>query len=213
VELILGEKREAPRPDCMFSRNPREIDLPLSKEGGAVSLCARNRVWVPKEKLSSYHPASTEILAPPEVTLLASWIAKRYTRAAWPDAFNVRLRPIEKKLDRLCKSQESRRISAILMMLVPPKEELPEGSSYQLAIWLTTSEESRMDQQASQDAEVFGQKLSALLQSCKGIVLSEWEVKSEADVSMADLRAFRRFDRDYRSIAPSPGGQMAPAES
>lgn len=211
VELILGRRRNVPRPDCQFGRNPREIDLPLMNTDGGVSMRICDRVFVSKDDLSAYRP-STTTLDPTDITLLATWIAKRYTRPAWPDAFNDRLRSVDNRLERLFKTETSRPITAILLMLDRPGEELSEGEDYDIAVWLTVSVESRMDGVASGQAASFEQRFIDIMKSCKGIKLREIEIRSEADVSLDDLRHFRRFDRDYRSIAPKPGGQLAPNE-
>ena len=211
VELILGQRRHAPRPDCPFGRNPRELDLLLTNEAGAVSFRIRDRVSVSKESLSAHRPSSA-MLDPVERRTLARWIAKRYTRPAWPDAFNERLGHVEDRLERLFKNEASIPISAILVMLDPPDEELPDGEDYQVAVWLTVEVGSQLDSVAAKRAATFEVRLAEILRSCAGINLREIETRSEADVSLDDLRHFRRFDRDYRSVAPKPGGKMAPSE-
>lgn len=211
VELILGRRRDATRPDCRFGRNPRELDLELEGRTDAVTFRIRERVSISKERLASHRPAPVA-LAPDDVALLAKWIAKRYTRPAWPDAFNERLRAVDARLERLFKSDAGIPITSILLMLDRPDDELPEGEPYRLAAWLTVSADSLMNDVASKRAQEFERRFKEILDDCDDIELQEIEVRSEDDVTMADLREFRRFDRDYRSVAPKPGGQLPPNE-
>lgn len=211
LELILGSKAEKPRPEYLYGRNPREIDLLLADGVTAIRLCANERISVSKEKLCNLVPSS-DVLEFDSVSLLAKWIAKRYTRAAWPDAFIDRLRRVDRKLDQLFKSIQSRQISSILIMLEPPRMELPANEDYRMVVWLTVPVASRMDESCAAAAQDFESQLKGILSRCPGIKLEEIETRSEADVSMDDLRQFRNFDRDYRSVAPSPGGYLPPSE-
>lgn len=213
VELILGRRRDAPRPDCRFGRNPRELDLEIVGRTGAVTFRIRERVMASKEHLAAHRPAPVA-LVPRDMALLAKWIARRYTRPAWPDAFNERLRAVDDRLERLFKSGAGVPITSILLRLEPEDDELAEGEPYRLAAWLTVSADSLMNDAASKCAYEFERRFKEILGSCDGIVLEEegTEVRSEDDVTMADLRELRRFDRDYRSAAPKPGGQLPPNE-
>ena len=59
-------------------------------------------------------------------------------------------------------------------------------------------------------ALAYEQRLKDILQSCAGIRLQGIEVRSEADISLDDLRLMKRLDLDYRSHAPKPGGALPP---
>jgi len=216
VELIFGTIRKGPRPDCQFGRNPRQLDLPLvtGERDLYASLRIHDRAQIRKERLASCSPSLSCRLDPSSITLLASWVSKRYTRPAWPDAFNGRLRTIEDRLDRLFKSEPSKPITGIFLILDPEKDELPPDQDYRTEIWLTVRAESRMNPAESRLANDFCARLRGIFKDCAGIVLcgNEVEVRSEADVTLDDLRYMRRFDRDYRSVALRPGGATPPPD-
>jgi hypothetical protein len=213
VELILGRRAPTARPDCQFGRHPRRLDLPLVGHNGCVALEIRDRIVVPKQALAKLQPSVTLELDPTAVRMLANWVARRYTRPAWPDAFNQRLVAINDDLDRLCKGHASRLISGIWLDLAPPAAELTAGENYKVSVWLTVEPETRSDAARDAEARDFEARFGAALSKCPGIEVLEVELRDERDFSLNDLRHFRRLDRDYRSVAPKPGGAKAPPET
>jgi hypothetical protein len=193
----------------MYGRNPRELDFNLSI--GAVKLCACNRISIEKRKLAKHQPVA-EMIDRSIVSTLTKWFAKRYTRAAWPDEFNRRLQKVDNKLEKLLKTTNGQEISSILFMLEPRMEELADNVPYKLSIWLTVPVKINMDAETTIRSHIFETKLRGIINECEGVDLKEIETRSEADVSMDDLRFFERFDCDYRSIAPKPGGCLPPDE-
>jgi len=212
VEVILGTDIDAVRPDCQHGKNPRQLDLILMHGDVHKHVCfdARKRLMVRKEVLASHSPDHQ--LSPESTDLLVRWVAKRYTRVAWPDQFNERLKTISTKLERLFKDDTGKSVTAIWLRLDPLREELPSDENYRLMVWLTVSAETRLDAAESRRVQQFENRFRELLDHCKGIDLEEIETRSESDVTLEDLRQFRRFDRDYRSLAPTPGGATAPDE-
>jgi hypothetical protein len=73
--------------------------------------------------------------------------------------------------------------------------------------------DSMMDSKEVRRGQDFEQRLKELLESCKGIELCEIELRKEADVTLEDLRHFRRFDKDYRSVAATSRGALPPEGS
>jgi hypothetical protein len=201
----------------MFGRNPRILDLRVRgsvSSGVVVSMRAHARSLVAKIQLADRLPSSSLSLEREAISLLARWLARRYTRPAWPDEFNRRLDQQRKRLDALFKSQSSKGITGIWIALDPLDDELTQAAPYRMVIWLTVREEDRMNVTASRVALAFEQKLAATLKDCPGLVLATpIEIRSEADFTLADQRLFRRLDRDYRSLAPDPGGDLAPDET
>lgn len=72
----------------------RRLELNLQSQTGprAVELLAPDKRTVPKEALFQYAPRKDFWLAPPDRTILQRWLAARYRRAAFPEAFEARLR-------------------------------------------------------------------------------------------------------------------------
>jgi hypothetical protein len=214
LEVIAAKVLEPPRPDLLHGRNPRLIDIPVvAPVGRYLHISVHDRFRIEKHDLAAHAPSATITLDREMTSQLAKWIAKRYTRVAWPDAFNERLAAVDDKLERLFKSDSGKVITGIWLNLDPVDEELDWNRDYRLAVWLTMRSDSMMDRNEVRRGEEFEQRLRQLLGSCKGIELYEIDIRKESDVSLEDLRLLRRLDKDYRSIANSPGGALPPERS
>lgn len=204
--MIAATLVEQARADLLHGRNPRTIDLPAAAPTERyLRASIHDRFRIEKKDLAADTPSTTIVLSRGTTSQLVKWIAKRYTRVAWPDAFNKRLATIDKKLKHLFKSDDGKVITGIWLMLDPANDELVEDHEYRLAVWLTMTSDSMMEAKEVRRGEDFERRLNKLLKSCKGIELCEIELRKEADVSLEDLRLFRRFDKDYRSVATLRG--------
>lgn len=72
----------------------RRLELALQGDAGprAVELLARDKRAVPKAALFEYSPREDLWLLPQDRLILQRWLAARYRRAAFPEAFEERLR-------------------------------------------------------------------------------------------------------------------------
>ncbi len=211
VEVVLGTRQESPRPDMLNARNPRELDLPIlvNKTAAHASFRIRDRILIEKRELVGLAPSQAIEVPRPSVGVLTRWITKRYSRAAFPDEFNSRLEKVDSRLERLFKSSDSVPITGIYLILPSGDRELPADEEYIVVVWLTVKVETLAAAAEYKKAQNFELRLREILAACKGIQAT-LELKSEADVSLDDLRIVKRFDRDYRSLASKPGGAMPP---
>lgn len=71
-----------------------------------------------------------------------------------------------------------------------------------------------MEDSKVHQASEFSNRLKAIIDDCDGVKLvgNGIVVRSEEDVTLDDMRYLRRLDRDYRSQAPKPGGDLPPPE-
>ena len=94
VELILCREVAKVEPLYLNGRNPRLLHLqPICSQEPApwLEISIHDRFRIAKEKLTGLSADETVRLEADAVRLLSRWIAKRYTRPAFPDAFNRRL--------------------------------------------------------------------------------------------------------------------------
>jgi hypothetical protein len=130
-------------------------------------------------------------------------MAKRYTRAAWPDEFNHRLEAIAKRLETLFKGPAAAVVSALYIDLEPPEAEISVNEPFMIvSLWIVVPESVRTDLAIWELARGFEERVGQVFRSCPGIELGEADLRSEQDVTLADIRILRRFDRDYRSLSP-----------
>jgi hypothetical protein len=209
VDLLPAYLRPQPENDLLYGKNPRRLCLPLGS-GLFVTMDIRERVTVDKRFLVELAPLS-EGPGPRERKLLAKWLAKRYVRPAFPDQFNERLRAARAKLDALAKKPDGRHVTAVLMML-DTEQELAADVDYRIVIWFACHSSSAEDPRTRGALEKYAQAFADAVGSCDGIEVEEHEVRSHLDITLEDLEEMKRFDFDYRSEAPKPGGDVVSDE-
>ena len=93
AEILIGESIEK-LGSATNAKVARRLELTLQSKMGprAVALLAPDKRTVPKEELFKYAPRKDLWLAPAERRILQRWLAARYRRAAFPEAFEARLR-------------------------------------------------------------------------------------------------------------------------
>jgi hypothetical protein len=138
-------------------------------------------------------------------------VAKRYTRAAFPDAFNERVSAADKKIENQLKKAHAKHVTGLFLML-DPRHECEDGQDYRLIVRLTARQASLDDEAVEEKLAMMVNKIADALRSCDGIDVLECQLVSEDDFSLADLRYFQRWDRDHRSFSGKPGGDVIPTE-
>jgi hypothetical protein len=200
VELIGATLVGKPDPSRQNGRNPRSLDLLVA---GAPRTTLRfsihDRFRVPKRALQAIRPAVDVVLADDERCTLRRWVARRYTRAAFPDALNRRLDSQRKALDRLFKSDGAKLVTAIFV--ATSEEELAVGMAYDLKVRITAAMPVWNNSDAQRLLARFEQELSDVLSGCDGVALVEGiETMPEDDFTIGLLRVYKRLDVDYRSL-------------
>ena len=214
VEFIVGSEYNRIEPLYCHGRNPRLLNLQAVGEhapGLSLLFSIHDRFRVPKEVVSDMAVDRHMLLQQEDADLLRRWVAKRYTRAAFPDAFNARLDTVDGRLDRLFKSPEGQVITGVFLDV--PSDELIEGRPYEVAVRVTAKADTWEDADAVAALDRFEERLSSILDDCDGIVIFDDDIQTspEDDLTLADLRRFSRLDRDYRSL-PQRGGVERPAD-
>lgn len=140
VEVIVG--RALPKPDGNYAwgKTPKTLHLEVACDGVQVfvELQARRKVTLPKTALAAFAPREDFALDATGVAVLRSWLASRYSRAAFPDTFNRRLETtgFAKRLAKIL-AADGELISFIYFDLSGgDQQELPEGMPYELTIVL-----------------------------------------------------------------------------
>lgn len=196
--------------DLRFGKNPRQFALECAN-GAFVQVDIRRRQTVMKPTLAEGLGAeqSFGVLSADERRRFARWLGRRYTRDAFPDTFNDRLKAKRVAFEKLVKSASSKPITSVLILLSPADEELADDEEYEVFLWCTCSEESHATPAIQQEAREFTDKYAALLKECDGISLLEAALKPHSQVTMDDLLIMRRFEYDHRSSSGKPGGESA----
>lgn len=202
VEVLRARQLAGNRVDGNLAagRNPRQLEF-LDENDSAPRLvhCYAHERWlVPREILLTGKPA--RVLVPRTARLLAEWIAKRYTRAAFPSAFDQRWRKELKRWFGIL-SKHSDLIQGVYLRL-GTHDELPDDRPYlchlMLAIPLNARNRPTWVQERAaieNDVESFWKGFEPRIQ-CAGV-----EVYLTDEITLADLNDYLRFDADWVSFA------------
>lgn len=193
----------------MYGKNPRRYHLAIEQDHGAlwVDVDLRERTDVPRGQLLKHQPDSERTLAQRDARGLAIWRGKRYWRQGFPDEFNRRVAPAATKVRDLLKKQGGRLLSGIYLLL-QSDEELPASEPYTLSVrgTLPLPDSDAPANQTSALGTI--QELAKLLSALNGVEVEEWEVVSEAEMSLDDLNFYKRWDYDDLSVRAA--GSNAP---
>ena len=101
VFLVL-KAQAAVSPELAHGRNPRVLHF-TGPDGECFEAWAWQQVVVSRERLLDLALDETTKLVPPVLLIVTEWLAKRFTRIAFPDDFNKALRPQDATIKRVLK--------------------------------------------------------------------------------------------------------------
>jgi hypothetical protein len=198
AECVLARPVATPNPSFVSGKNPRVLHIQLADES-FLEIDLRHRRGIAKEKLLEAQRSSLTLKSA-DVRLLSKWLGKRYSRPAFPDAFNRRLDKQQQRLSKLSKNEAALDISALFVSLDHDfTEELPDETPYRVIVWIACPVEAYEDPKRRGSVEVLAGKFEETLRKCDGIEVLECEVRPHADITLADLDSFAKLDFDYRS--------------
>lgn len=196
IEFIIGNLSEDR--SCKNGKNPRKLHL--ENNGQILEFIIHNRFFIKKESLASFEFSDTlfEITAD-NTKVLRKWLGSRYTRAAFPDEFNKRLK--NAKVEKITEKGISSRVSHIFFEV--EDRELLSEEIYQLNVMVVVDNSDEVNKNDIEDAyfEVF--------EHIEGIE-TNLRVVTEDEVTLKDLQNYKRWDKD--SISFSQKNQSLPIE-
>jgi hypothetical protein len=207
VDLLPAALGAAPSGELLYGKHPRRLCVAL-ENGQFATVDIRQRATVDKGVVATTSPIGGAPAKLPDRKVLAKWLGKRYSRHAFPDAFNERLRAQKSKLDALSKRPQSRSITAILLQL-DTEDELEPHETYRVVLWFACRPSNAQDLESRRQIEEYAAAFAKALGVCAGVQVDDFEVRSHLDINLDDLELMKRFDFDYRSEAPSPGGEQS----
>jgi hypothetical protein len=172
-------------------KNPRALDFTGRLDGTPVTCraLAADRIVLPKALFSGRTPAA--FLDTHPSGLLASWIARRYIREAFPNEFEKRWRPARRAIrDHL--EATGTHLDAIFLRL--DERELGPNEAYVVIARGSMLSEDHADPAKRTLAQQALDGAMARLAQCEGIDVDEAILLSEADLSLDDIRLLKRWD-------------------
>lgn len=93
------------------AKDPRRLHLTLTMRGTGKQYFAEfkaiEKLNIPKEQFAGQHPSGEFVLGAKELEILRRWLAARYRRHAFSDAFEERFKKVERKFREILKTSSS----------------------------------------------------------------------------------------------------------
>ena len=138
--------------------------------------------------------------------MILSWLSRRYTRTAFPEAFvnriDARKSQIGKKFSRL-----NTYISNVYIRLTP-FDELDHDNEYSIEIILVMDAVKYDDSEQQKICDEIKKELENQLDKCNGINVDDISIESTADVTIEDLKGYLEWDYSYLSFRDSENAAM-----
>ena len=211
VELIRAIPRESDDGSLRHGRNPRKllVDVETQTDSRLFEMSVQDRIVLDRRLLLGNDPDNARRLDPRTLRIVVRWLMNRYDRAAFPDAFNERLRPVHQRI-RKSLARGGSNISGIYLKV--EDDELSEGTEYHVFAEATMPVEAYENSEIRRLAQTCFDEVAGAIADCDGIVVSEHVLVSEGDFTVDELRQLTRWDWDDLSLREDPPGELAPRE-
>lgn len=215
VELCLAEiKAGDPDGNFVYGKNARNLHLPITTTVGPrfLHLAAANRVSVPREAIASCAPSKELILEPEPIQILVDWVVSRYSRDAFPDAFNSRIADALAKKIPAAMKKYGKDVVCVYAAMNSWGELVPE-EAYKIHLIVVMRAASFEAKQPLADAQKLAAELARMLEisSPEGQVqVVDSKVVSEKNISLHDERFLKRLDFDYLTLRDGPTADLQP---
>jgi hypothetical protein len=136
IEFLVATRIDASGKNkgLQWGKHPRRFQFTVPQQGGdsLFEIDINDRYRAPRQILLAGLPEQR--LDAKLTEAIGRWVAKRYTRAAFPDEFNRRTAAARDSLADLFKKQGDL-ILSIHIRVEPEDTELPEGEDYQILLY------------------------------------------------------------------------------
>ena len=229
VEAIVAEQvvtEPKPDPNLSYAKNPRRLHLVLERRNGGflvLGLRQTERRQVSKaDFLESAVKDSSVVLSPDAKRVLKQWLAARYGRPAFPNAFEHRLRKnvgrrtVEQQIAKII-APDARHLVGLFFDLGEQRgEEIASGEPYAMSISIVYDAiEGGPD--ARQAAERVALQIRQLFEKAYGkpevadeIALDACEAIADTHMTLADLRRVDQWRLEYISLRDDDVGDFLP---
>jgi hypothetical protein len=203
--------QKAPDKQQAGGRNPRKLHLVVESSGREVVLaCTVHERWpIPRELLVDGVPRA--YLSAKARRLTAEWLAKRYIRAAFPTAFDLRWRSKMKEWLSLLE-RHSEWIQGVYLRL-NTLEELDPARLYRCHVIVAVPREMKGERGWPTARDAVDRAVAAFwTQFAPAIAFDGVDVLGTDEVTLADLGPYQRFDADWVSFADDTPTTPAPID-
>ncbi len=227
VEVIVAYVVNAPNPQFSYAKNPRKLHLGYEIAGGqsiVVELRHTERRPVPKGEFEKHAARDGSALLPVDAKrALKQWLAARYGRPAFPNAFEDRLRKsiskkntVERQIGKILEPEAKHLVGLFFDLGEQRSTDVAVGQPYALSISVVY-DAIEGGTQARQSAEKVAGQLRELFEQAYGkpdsaseIALDACEAVADTSITLADLRRVDQWRLEYISLGDDDHGDFLP---
>ena len=199
AECIVGVPSPTIAKDSSTLRSLRKHTV-VADDRKAFGLEIKRRLWLPRELLCEFEPYHGAGLSRAETKRLKKWASRRYGRAAFPNALNVRLgfqksgSPGRAILLKLRDYALQIRVS-----VAPPEDELPPDEVYKLDVFVVLDPRVPTDKKQAEcmaELDIFLRAVSGVKARCS--------FGTPAEITYAQLQSNEEWHLDDLSLSSVP---------
>lgn len=207
--LCLRPLGREPEGGYLGGKNSRRIEFSLNTSENDIShwfALPYERHLVDRTLLLNDLGPDSSIEDAQTLQMILTWLSRRYTRTAFPEAFiqriDARKDPIGKKFSRL-----NPYIKSVYVRL-DPFDELGGGNEYNIEIMLVMDAEKYDNAGQYKQCNEIKKQLEYQLGECAGINVADISLESTASLVIEDLKGFREWDYSYLSFRDPDNSSM-----
>ena len=227
VEVIVTDVVAAANPQFSYAKNPRKLHPGYEIAGGqsvVVELRHAERRIVSKAEFAKHAAKDGSASLPVDAKrALKQWLAARYGRPAFPNAFEDRLRKsvskkntVERQIGKILEPEAKHLVGLFFDLGEQRSAEVPAGEPYALSI-AVVYDATEGGTQARQSAEKVASQLRELFEQAYGkpdaateIALDACEAVADTSITLADLRRVDQWRLEYISLSDDDHGDFLP---
>jgi len=201
LPIILKPGRNKPDKNLANGFNPRKIEFQVAIKGQPKWHSAEipALILLPRERLLTSAPSVDAILPPATLNGLLNWRIARYTRTAFPEAFEKSWEKQKENLFNAITAQDDL-IDSMLISL-DPFDEITEGDYYEVEIILLIKPQIFADPIHSETLRKISEEIQTHLTAIPEFAEPNCAVLSLDSMTLWDRRKFVDFSRyDYLSF-------------
>lgn len=201
VELLIAHPATAIDGLKTNGKNPRRLQFPISVGGpeSVYEISIHDKIRINRRLLETGTPDASCRISPGNIRRLGTWAGKRYLRAAFPGAFDRRLKSAMKKL-RSSLERHGEHVLGVFLYLNTDLE-LPETEEYRIIVRVVAEKSAVEDDNEEQRLKTLVAEMNVALGNCTGIDVLDLSFVSETEFTYEDLRNSSKWDFDYLSDA------------
>lgn len=192
-------------------KNPRILHF-LGKNSDLakhLQLVIHEKYFLPREHLVTLIPEENISLESESLEILIRWLANRYTRTAFPDAFNLRVRNVVPKIKTILKQYGNNTYG--LFVRLNTYKELDSGEIYKLFFYILFNPKHNENSSAIDEFDNCLEKISQQLSGLPGVEVIQSQRLSIDDISHFEYLKLKKWDFDYISYAANGDGEILSA--